>query len=244
MYAVQKAEKSADIYIYGDLVPNVWFEGETSAKSLVDEIKGLGDVEAINLHIDSYGGSVSEGWAIYNALRQTNAKIRTYGDGFVASAALFPFLAGDERIASPVSAYFLHDVLTCAEGNAKDLRKAADEVEKMTEIGINAFVERAGMDADTVQKLMDNETWLSGEDALVYGIATEIANEDKSKYAQSAKSVIMQKIFGDKIENKPEESIDPEEKIDDEPIEEIKPEEDAEPISIFNKFKNSIQKGK
>lgn len=75
--------------------------------------------------IDSYGGAVSEGWAIYNALLQHPAKINTYGDGFVASAALFPFLAGDNRYASNLSAYYLHEVLVSACGYADDLRAAA-----------------------------------------------------------------------------------------------------------------------
>lgn len=249
MYAIQKAEKNANIYIYGDIVTDAWFEGETSAHSLVEEIKKLGDVERVDVHIDSYGGSVSEGWAIYNALRQTGAKVRTYGDGFVASAALFPFLAGDERVASSVSAYFLHNVLTYAEGNAEDLRKAADEVEKMTAIGINAFVERAGMTAETVKQLMDNETWLSGKEAFGYGIATEISEAAPDKFAQSVKATVISQMLKKEAEPEqmamPEVEIEPkkeiEQVIEEEPAEEKTEEKAFE--SIFDKFKNSIKKG-
>ena len=137
-----------------------WFDGDVSANSLEKQIKDL-DVDEIRVHIDSYGGAVSEGWAIYNALRQHPAKVITYGDGFVASAALYPFLAGDERIASNLSAYYLHQVMVSAEGYADELRAAANEAEMMTEIGINAFVERTKMAADDVRALMEAETWLS-----------------------------------------------------------------------------------
>lgn len=164
-FAVQQADRAADIYIFGDIVPFEWLDGDVSANGIRRQIEGL-DVDEIRVHIDSYGGAVSEGWAIYNALRQHPARVTSYGDGFVASAALFPFLAGDERVASNLSAYYLHQVMVSAEGYAKDLRAAADEADLMTEVGINAFVERTGMSTEKVRALMEAETWLSPEQAL------------------------------------------------------------------------------
>ena len=86
-FAIQQADRVADIYIFGDIVPFAWFDGDVSANSIENQIKGL-EVDEIRVHIDSYGGSVSEGWAIYNALRQHPAKITTYGDGFVDCCAV------------------------------------------------------------------------------------------------------------------------------------------------------------
>ena len=215
-YAIQKADRAADLYIFGDIVSYHWTElGEASGMSIVNQIKNL-DVNEIRVHIDSYGGSVSEGWAIYNALRQHPAKIVTYGDGFVASAALYPFLAGDERIASSLSAYYFHQVMVAASGYADDLRAAADEAEKMTEIGINAFVERTGMDADQVRQLMQAETWVTPAQALDYGIATSITQDAALPVAQDAKKAIMQRVL-----NPPEEKTEtkPEEKPKEEPAE-------------------------
>lgn len=207
-YAIQQLDRGADIYIFGDIVSYPWTEhGEASGMSIVNQIKNL-DVDEIRVHIDSYGGSVSEGWAIYNALRQHPAKIVAYGDGFVASAALFPFLAGDERIASSLSAYYFHQVMVSASGYADDLRAAADEAEKMTEIGINAFVERTGMDADEVRQLMQAETWMTPAQALDYGIATSITQDAALPVAQDAKKAIMQRVLNppkEKPETKPEE---------------------------------------
>lgn len=192
-YAIQKAEETADIYIFGDITPYTWYDGDTSANRIVREIKEL-DVNTIDVHIDSYGGAVSEGWAIYNALRAHPAKIRTHGDGFVASAALFPFLAGDERIASHLSAYFMHKVTISAQGYAEELRTAADEADLMTGIGVQAFVERAGMDTQTVLGLMEQETWLTPDEALEYGIATAVTADIAPKYMQTVKKKILQKI--------------------------------------------------
>ena len=75
-FAVQQADRTADIYIFGDIVPFTWFDGDVSANSLEKQIKDL-DVDEIRVHIDSYGGAVSEGWAIDNALRQHPAKVIT-----------------------------------------------------------------------------------------------------------------------------------------------------------------------
>lgn len=194
-FAIQQLDRGADIYIFGDIVSYPWAElGEASGMSIVNQIKNL-DVDEIRVHIDSYGGSVSEGWAIYNALRQHPAKIVAYGDGFVASAALFPFLAGDERIASSLSAYYFHQVMVAASGYASDLRAAADEAEKMTEIGINAFVERTGMDADQVRQLMQAETWMTPAQALDCGLATSITSDGALPIAQDAKRAVMQRVL-------------------------------------------------
>ena len=193
-YAIQQAERAADIYIFGDIVPFEWFDGDISANGIKNQIEAL-DVDEIRVHIDSYGGAVSEGWAIYNALRQHPARVVTYGDGFVASAALFPFLAGDERIASNLSAYYLHQVSVSAQGYAEELREAADEAEKMTEIGINAFVERTGMTADEVRELMEGETWLSPTEALERGLATAIKADSAMPVVQNAKKTILQRVL-------------------------------------------------
>lgn len=193
-FSIQQLERAADIYIFGDIVPFEVFSSDVSAYGIVKQIKNL-DVDEIRVHIDSYGGSVSEGWAIYNALRQHPAKVTTYGDGFVASAALYPFLAGDNRIASNLSAYYLHRVSIAADGYSDDLRKAADEADQMTEIGISAFVERTGMDENDARKLMEAETWLSPDQAMEYGIATAIADDNVMLVVQDAKKSIMQRVL-------------------------------------------------
>lgn len=185
-YTIRQAENEATIYLYGDITADGEDAG-TSASRFVRQLETL-EADTIHVHIDSYGGAVSEGWAIYNALLRHPAKINTYGDGFVASAALFPFLAGDNRYASNLSAYYLHEVFACACGYADDLRAAAYDAEKMTGIGIRAFVDRAGMREETVRELMQNEVWLTPEQALEYHIATAITADASGSYTQDAKN--------------------------------------------------------
>lgn len=219
-YAIQQAQREADIYIFGDIVPFEFFEGDVSAHGITQQIKDL-DVDQINVHIDSYGGAVSEGWAIYNALKNHPAKVVTYGDGFVASAALYPFMAGDERYASNLSAYYFHQVWISASGYADELRAAANEAELMTEVGLNAFTDNTGMTADEVRELQKSETWLTPSEALERGIATAILADTAPKHAQDAKRQILQRV----LDRAPATERIPEPK----PEQEKPPQEDEKP---------------
>ena len=219
-YAIQQAQREADIYIFGDIVPFEFFEGDVSAHGITQQIKDL-DVDQINVHIDSYGGAVSEGWAIYNALKNHPAKVVTYGDGFVASAALYPFMAGDERYASNLSAYYFHQVWISASGYADELRAAANEAELMTEVGLNAFTDNTGMTADEVRELQKSETWLTPSEALERGIATAILADTAPKHAQDAKRQILQRVL--------DKAPAPERIPEPEPEQKKPPQEDEKP---------------
>lgn len=207
IFNITQNGREADIYIYGDIT-GYPYKANKSAASIVEEIQAL-DADVINVHINSYGGSVKEGWGMYNALREHKAKIRTYADGFVCSAALYPFLAGDERFASPVSAFYLHQVAVGAHGYAEDLRAAADDADLMTDIGIQAFVDVAGMTKEKTLELMKQETWLRPQAALELGICTAItkSSEDQS-YTQSVRQQIIQKLTG--VPEQREEPLEPE----------------------------------
>ncbi len=193
-FSMQQTGREADIHIFGDIASERWSPADVSAFSLAQQIKDT-DADVFNVYIDSCGGDVSEGWAIYNQLRQHPARVRTYGVGFVASAALYPFLAGDERYAVEPSAYFLHQVVVAASGYSEDLRGVADTADQMTEIGLAPFVQ-AGIDADIVREMMQKETWLSPQGALNCGIATGIlTHRANAGVMQSAKSLVIQRML-------------------------------------------------
>lgn len=193
-YNIVQQGKRADIYIFGDITVWPYKPGDYSAGSLVQKIQAL-DADEIHVHIDCFGGSVKEGWGMYNALKEHPAKVTTYADGFVASAALYPYLAGQQRFASAVSAFYLHEVSMSASGYASDLREAADDAEKMTDIGIQAFVEAAGIAEDKIRQLMEAETWLSPSEALELGIATSITRmEAEQSFTQSVRQQLIQAV--------------------------------------------------
>lgn len=200
-YSLVTNGKEADIYIFGDIVDpltkELWgLESDTSGLSLANDVKDL-DVDVINVHINSYGGSVSEGLAIYNTLKNHKAKIRTYCDGFACSAASVVFMAGDERLMNDASLLMIHNAWMYTAGNAAQLRKDADDLEKITQGSIEAYTGRVSISEEEVKRLMDAETWILPGEAVEWGFATGIIKASESgKAAASAQKALFSIVAG------------------------------------------------
>jgi len=161
-YQIEQNGNEATITIYGDIYYSEWNEKH----KLPDEINAL-SARVINVIINSRGGDVAEGLAIYNALLRHPAKVKTYNDGFACSAASVAFEAGDERIMSHASLLMIHNAWTFAVGNAKELRKTADDLDTITEPSVAAYLTRVNLSREQVVKLMDEETWITPEQAVI-----------------------------------------------------------------------------
>ena len=191
-YALETNGSEADIYIFGDITSWEWFESDVSSYTLSKEIQELGgDIETIDVHINSYGGEVAEGLAIYNTLRGHKAKIRTFCEGFACSIASVIFMAGDERIMRNAALLMIHPAWMYTAGNADQLRKDADDLDKITQASINAYMQNINISEDELQELLDNETWILPSEALEMGFATSIVGETiAEKAAASAKKAL------------------------------------------------------
>lgn len=186
-FSLEKTKQTATINIYGDITSWAWEElGEMSAVNLSKQLDEIGDVEQIDVFINSYGGEVAEGLAIYNALKRHKAKIRTYCDGFACSIASVIFMAGDERIMNEASLLMIHNAWSWAAGNAQELRKQADDLEKITQASVEAYKANSTLTEEKIKELMDNETWILPSEALDYGFATKIEKTEKEKANQNA----------------------------------------------------------
>lgn len=193
-YSMVSENGEANINIYGDITSWEWLESDVSSYTLSKELDGL-DVDTINVYINSYGGEVAEGLAIYNALKRHKAKIKTYCDGFAASIASVIFMAGDERIMSNASLLFIHNAWTYTGGNANELRKTADDLETMTQASINAYMDHVNITEEELKEMLDVETWITPQDALTMGFATSIINDSTNKNPnQSIKKQVMKQL--------------------------------------------------
>jgi ATP-dependent Clp protease protease subunit len=188
-YALTTNDSVADVYIFGDITSWEWLENDISSYTLSKEISALTDVDTINVHINSYGGEVAEGLAIYNSLKNHPAKVVTICDGFACSAASVVFMAGDERIMNNASLLMIHNAWMYTAGNADQLRKDADDLDTITQASINAYMERVEIDEDGLKELLDNETWILPADALEMGFATSIINASSASEGKAAASV-------------------------------------------------------
>lgn len=229
-YSLAVEEKEANIYIYGDIVSWEWFESDVSSYTLAKEIEALSkDIETINVFINSYGGEVAEGLAIYNALRRHKAKVKTYCDGFACSAASVVFMAGDERIMSNASLLMIHNAWLLTIGDQNQLRKDADDLETINQATINAYMNHVNITEEELKSMMDAETWISANDALEMGFATSIVNvPEKQAASQSLRKQMVELILQRQAARQaatPEPAPAPE----PEPKPEPKPEPEPEP---------------
>lgn len=196
------SNNEAEIDIEGEITSSVYDESQTSASQFRDLLKQIGDVKTINLHINSPGGDVFEGVSIYNMLKQNKANIHVYVDGLAASIASVIAMAGDTITMPENSMLMIHNPWTIAQGNSKELRKVADDMDKMGESIKASYLSKSNnkLDVDTLTKLMDDETWLTAKEAVDYGLADEVlepvqmaaclTEEEAKKFKHAPKALV------------------------------------------------------
>lgn len=192
----------------------------------------VGEYDRVEVRISSPGGCVGDGITIYNALKACGKPVRTIVDGFACSIASVIFMAGDERIMTDTSLLMIHNVSAASFGTATEHRKLADDIDTVNELSKAAYMERVNISREELSEMMDAETWISAEDALSMGFATQMEAELQEGFGQSASRAIRDAIMAGfeqacKKKKKQEEPDEPEEDPEDpedEPMEPREPE--------------------
>lgn len=210
-YSLAQNGEEANLSIYGDITSWPWEElGEVSAVNLSRQLEQLEGVSRINVYINSYGGEVAEGLAIYNSLKRHPAQVVTYCDGFACSIASVIFMAGDVRVMNEASLLMIHNAWSVAQGNAAELRKVAKDLETITSASVAAYLSKVNITEEKVRSLMDKETWLSPAKALEYGFATEVNATETENVSQNARLKVQQMLLeANMAEGDEEEDDDP-----------------------------------
>jgi ATP-dependent Clp protease protease subunit len=172
-----KANAEADIFIYED-VGEGWFGG-VSAKQFAKDIKALGGVQTINLHLNSAGGDVFDGFAIYRQLVDHKARVVTHIDGLAASIASVIAMAGNEIKIAEAGFLMIHDAWGMSVGNADDMRKMAETLETTSGAIADVYTSRTKNKAEKVRDWMREETWFTGADAVKEGFADQVMENMK-----------------------------------------------------------------
>lgn len=162
-----QGESEAEISIYG---PIGGFD--INAKDFAEDLKGI-EADTIHLRIDSPGGSVIDGISIFNALQRHPAKVITHIDSLAASMGSVVAMAGNEIRMANNALLMIHEPWTVAMGNADELRKNADTLEKMSGNILQAY-SRSQYTPEEVADLMKSETWMTAQDALDAGFVDYI----------------------------------------------------------------------
>ena len=231
-YSLSQEGDVAELDIYGDITSWPWVESDVSAHMLSKRLAELDGVSELRVNINSYGGEVAEGLAIYNALRNCGAKVVTRCDGFACSIASVIFMAGEERVMSPASLLMVHNPwVGGVRGNAAELRKQADDLDVITGASKAAYLSRITIGEDELTDLMDAETFIAPEDAVSWGFATRVTADRTSGLNQSAMEEVSRRVMmaQDEAEPEPEQEPVPEPETEPEPEPESEPEPEPEP---------------
>lgn len=168
-----KASKAGEILIYEDVGAG-WFGG-VSAKSFTDALKALGDVATLDVRINSYGGDVFDGLAIYQQLVQSKARVTTHIDGIAASIASIIAMAGKEIKIAEAGWMMIHDAWGIFAGNAQALRENADRLDAVSKQLAGIYVARTNKKDEDIVNWMAQEKWFDSKEAVANGFATSVS---------------------------------------------------------------------
>lgn len=225
-YKITNKADVTEISIYDE----IGYVGVTAG----DFIRDLGSVTSnkISLRLNSPGGDVFDGIAIMNALKNHSAEVTVHVDGLAASIASVIAMAGDKIVMAPNSTMMIHDALSLQIGNAADMRKTADLLDKASDNIASVYATRSGVEAGTWRNMMRDETWFSADEAVAAGLADEVAGSaSKSK---NSWDLSIYNYAG--RENAPAPVVESTEKV-------VEPTEEFDYSTVFSALKGAFDNG-
>ena len=176
-YRFKDEAEAVNIQIYDEISSDDFWGDVVTAKAINDEIEKANG-KPLNIHINSYGGEVFEGFAIYNNLKSYTGRKVVYVDGIAASIASVIAMAGDEVYMNKASMLMIHNASGVAVGNAEEMKKVVNALEQINEVIRDVYKNRSNLDDEQLKEFMDNETYFTPQEAVQYGFADGIVEED------------------------------------------------------------------
>lgn len=239
----KKSETETELYIYGNIEKKDWIDNwlgtgkeKTDAFSLKDALTQV-DTPNLTVRINSYGGSVSEGLAIYSLLSEFEGHLKTIVDGFACSAASVIFMAGQERVVPENGLLMIHNAWSYAEGDANTMRKMAEDLEKITQPSLDIYVNKTGLSEEKVKDMMDREEWITSKEAFELGFSTTQTRNEPMQALEANfiyNLVMKNKNIQSQIEEKAKEMADEILK------EKCKGTSKQEPVGLYSKLNNKV----
>lgn len=184
-------DNTTELFIYGDIRKKDWIDnwlgddpGRTGALDLASALAQV-DTPTLVVRINSYGGSVSEGLAIYSLLSDFSGEVITKVDGFACSAASVIFMAGKKRIVPESGLLMIHNAWSSAKGDYNALAKAAEDLKKITQPSVDIYVSKTNLSEEQICEMMDREEWITSKEAFDYGFSTSLEKNDARQSIES-----------------------------------------------------------
>ncbi len=199
-------EDSSKLTIYGDIGESWWGDSIT-AKDIEKELKNISS-STLNVHINSYGGDVFDGIAIYNLLKNHSSKITVYVDGIAASAASLIAMAGDEIIMNTGAMLMIHEASTFAWGTKTDIQKTLNALDGIDKSIADIYMTRFTGDRTEIETMIVNETWFTSSEAVDAGLADGVdevsnGNSDESVDPEEFKNSVLARLRKQTVAQEP-----------------------------------------
>lgn len=203
---------AGEIYIYSEISSEQFWGDETTATTFKEDLEAMGDLQTLNIYINSPGGSVFEGNSIYNIIKRHKAHVNVHIDGVAASIASVIAMAGDTIFMPKNAMMMIHNPWVMTAGNASELRKQADDMDRIRESLVEAYLAKSNgkIERSNLIELLDAETWLTATECVAYGLADVV--EETQTMAACADT----KLFA-KYQNTPGKFLQPVDKQAEEP---------------------------
>lgn len=181
---IAESHNVLQIYLYGEIEPGYldcwgyYYSSTTSAKYIREAIEKAGEIEGIEIYINSIGGYVDEGVSIYNLLKRQSVPVTAYIDGMACSIASVVAMAADKIVMPSNTTMMIHHAVGGCYGNAKEHRDYAEQLEKISTASTNSYLVHAGekLTREKLEPLLDAETFLTAQEAFDLGLCDEIVD--------------------------------------------------------------------
>ncbi|KMK77865.1 Clp protease ClpP [Alkalihalobacillus pseudalcaliphilus] len=197
-----KASTSGDtteLTIYGDIGESWWYDS-VSANDVREALKNV-ETDNIDVHINSAGGDVFDGIAIYNQLKNHKARVTVYVDGWAASAASVIAMAADELIMNTGSMLMIHEAWTFAIGNKSDIEKTLNSLKGVDKSIVDIYMTRFKGERSEIETMLQNETWFTSDEAVDIGLADRVNEvvKDDDTAPEEYKNSVLQRFRAHKV---------------------------------------------
>ena len=172
MYKLEAATDRAELLLYDDI--GAGFFGGISAQQVLEDLKDVDDKTPLDVRINSPGGDVFDGVAIYNALARRTGPVRVFVDALAASIASVIAMAGEPIVMSRGSMMMIHDPWTLTYGSASELRRVAELLDTIKDNIADIYDQQSGAELDDIRQMMLDETWMDAEQAVALGFADDV----------------------------------------------------------------------
>lgn len=222
-FTMNPQKNTAELHFYGEIADTSWSKDDVTPRKVQDDLNTMNSAKDVDIFINSPGGDVFAGLAIYNMIKRLNKPTTVHIDGLAASAASVIAMAGDKIIMPNNSVMMIHNAWTLAMGNKEEIRDTADKLERIDNQLAQIYADRTGRDIEVIKEMMEAETWMDGNEALAGKFCDEV--EGNKKVAACADMEILARYkHAPKLETTQEE---PEEEPEEEDVPE-EPEEETD----------------